>query len=220
MKVAIISESPADEAIYRVLVDAAIGIATTPPSGAALRVRSSYGVEPTLRSLKGLVLGLCYNSDAEGLVVILDSNGTRIHDRVGECEPHECRYCRAQMAASEAITQSQRQLKVAIGLAVPAIEAWWLSATDGAVTESAWRMHLDRVRAGQHRPPYTRQTLKESLYGRKDPTAAIQLANGLPIARQAVADVVTLRHKFPNGLGPLLDELARWKPQTQPVAGA
>jgi hypothetical protein len=73
MRVAILSESSADEAALRILVDAVLGVVTTVPSTTPLRSRGWHAVRNVLPVI---TKELQYRTDAEGLVVVVDSNHT------------------------------------------------------------------------------------------------------------------------------------------------
>ena len=76
MNVAVLSESPADEAAIRILVEAIIGQQTEGPS---LRLRAR-GVDSVFAVLPAIVKHLHYRTRADALVVVVDSNHTPLHD--------------------------------------------------------------------------------------------------------------------------------------------
>src|SRR5439155_12785080 len=92
------------------------------------------GVTSVLSALDGVFRGIHYNSDAEGLVIVVDSDDTDLHDSAHDTPgggADRCRLCQAWKIIARARNQlkpraSRPELKVAIGLAVPAIEAWYL----------------------------------------------------------------------------------------------
>ena len=92
---------------------------------------------------------------------------------------------------------------VAVGLAVPAIEAWYLCGVDHHVTEATWiNARLQGVS-----PPYSRLSLKEAVYGStRNPTiskaeeAATRLCGTLPLLEQ----------DFPVGFGMFASEVRGW----------
>lgn len=77
MKVAILSESSADEAALRILTDAALGTATTLPDPLSLKSRGWASVP---RILPAVISHLHYQTDCAGLVVVIDSNGSLPHE--------------------------------------------------------------------------------------------------------------------------------------------
>lgn len=212
MKVAILSESPADEAALRVLVDAILGVATEAPTGFGLR--APRGWPGVLKSLPAAVAALHYNSDAFGLVVVADSDGSAFS---------------AEPPVSERLTQIRARLRrgrnplgpraaphplhIAAGLAVPAIEAWYLCGLADNVGESNWARQL---LAGAHAPTEIKK-LKRLVYGTTRPNLPLETKR----ARRALRDVARerldlLTQQFPLGFGALLHDLRRW-PSTAPA---
>jgi hypothetical protein len=96
-------------------------------------------------------------------------------------------------------------LKVALGAAVPAIEAWYLLGRRRGVTEAAWA-------AGQRsrRLPYTRNQLKQWVYGTDRPSLALETQHAEAEARRLCTDLDQLAVAFPIGVGELLRELRSW----------
>ena len=70
MKIAIVSESPADEAAIKILVDAIVG---TESELFPIRTRP-YGWTNVFKLLPNIVTGLHYGTDVEALVVVVDSD--------------------------------------------------------------------------------------------------------------------------------------------------
>jgi len=142
MKVAILCESPADEVTIRILAEAVLGIKISPVPHAGLRTRGW----PSVRKVFSAVLKqLHYRSDAEGLICVVDSNATPVHEPIhkqpGRADP-KCRLCELRRVRDEVLAQigprqEMPRLKTAIGLAVPAIEAWLLCGVNLHVSEAA-----------------------------------------------------------------------------------
>ncbi len=93
MKVCIISESSADETAIRILVEGILGEATKPVEGPRLRSR---GWTAVLEVLPAAIKKLHYHTDADALVVVIDSDNTPAHvaehDEPNE-ENDDCRLC-------------------------------------------------------------------------------------------------------------------------------
>jgi hypothetical protein len=142
MKVAILGESPAEEAAYRLLVDALRGRKTHPIPGPALRSR---GWPSVIQAFPTVVRHLHYHTEAEALVVVVDSNHSPVHGAShspGAVDP-ECRVCRLHSAIGTELgrlrpVHGKGTIKVAVGLAVPALEAWLRCGLDPHVNETAW----------------------------------------------------------------------------------
>ncbi|MDD3179675.1 MAG: hypothetical protein PHQ04_04910 [Opitutaceae bacterium] len=216
MKLAILSESPADEAAVRVLAEFVLGrpIELVAPS---LRARGWPSVEQVLPSV---IRHLHFNTTADGIVVVVDSDDSVVHTAAHEAPGFHhplCRLCRLRSV----FRRTQKNLPPAhgrdrvlrgVGLAVPAIEAWYLCGRDAAVTEAAWQ-------GGQEsgRPPYTRRELKWRVYGTDRPSLPHETMRALQEVRRHQGDVRRLENDFPHGFGALARDLRAWR--ANPRAG-
>jgi hypothetical protein len=167
-------------------------------------------------ALDGVFQGVHYNSDAEGLVVVVDGDETELHiaahDKSAGGEDR-CRVCQARRI----ITRAQKQLKarpgrsalkVAIGLAVPAIEAWYLVGKEHQVGEAAWTVGLQ---AGK--PPFTKRKLKTLVYGTDRPSLELETQCAVTEARRVIRDVQAIESAFPAGFGLMANEIRSWTAQ-------
>jgi hypothetical protein len=210
MKVAILSESPADEAGVRILADAILGMETTPVSHAGLRVRGW----PSVRDVFPAVLKqLHYRTDAEGLILVVDSNSTPVHEAVHE-KPNladaKCRLCELRRIRRETAAQlrpriGMPELKTAIGIAVPAIEAWLRCGVDAHVNEASW---IAGMKSGRLR--YSKADLKRDSYGTTRPPLSLETKCMTEAAIRLAANISSLQFAFPSGFGALVEELRRW----------
>ena len=210
MKVAVFSESSADEAAIRIIVDAVLGNPTEPVGLLGLRTRGYSGVVGTLPAV---LKQLYYHTDAEGLVVVIDSDDSPVHtdahDAPGGADP-ACRLCELQrIAALEMLrvrpVPGRAVLKTAIGLAVPAIEAWLHPAIGTRVSEPSWARALQ---SGQR--PYDRRSLKRDLYG-SDRVPITRETRVMSEAAQRLAqDLTILERWFPHGFGALARAVRAW----------
>ena len=144
-----------------------------------------------------------FQTDAVGLVVVADTNGTPLHqaEHAGAPNP-DCRYCTLRGRADQTLQSlapvaGRPPLRVAVGLPTPAVEAWYLCNRAPHPSEAAWN-------AGGPRP-YDKNSLKRILYGTdrgspKVPTAVAE-------ATRLAADIPALRTAFPVGFGTLADEV-------------
>jgi hypothetical protein len=207
MKVAYFAESPADQAALTILTEAILGRATEPISYAGLRHRGW----PTVRTaLRPVLKELHYHTDAEGFVFIVDSNGSPPHEPPNACDP-KCRLCQLRRIIDEVRQQLRPRphkppLKIALGLAVPAIEAWLLCGVNPHVTEAAW---INGMKAGQN-PPYTRPNLKDELYGTSRPSLPVETEAMKTAASRLAASLNNLETLFPHGFGALQADLRKW----------
>jgi hypothetical protein len=212
MKIAYFAESTADAAALAILTDAILGIKTEDVPHGGFRHRGW----PAVRNVLPAVLKeLHYSSDAEGLVMIVDSNGKPPHSKEHEPpnvpEP-ECRLCQLRRIADEFRQHVSPRLtlpplKIALGLAVPAIEAWLLCGVDSHVTEAAWINGLQQRRGPM---PYTKSELKVKLYGTSHPSLDVETEAMKKAASRLAADYSSLERFFPGGFGPLRDSLKSW----------
>jgi hypothetical protein len=216
MKIAILSESPADEAALHVLVGYVLGRPFTivQPS---LRARGWPSVEQVLPPI---IRHLHFNTDADGLVVVVDSDDSPVHLPEHEAPGYHhpfCRICRLRAVFRRTIKNlppARGRVRVlrAVGLCVPAIEAWLLCGRDTSITEQAW---LD----GQtlNRPPYTRRELKWKVYGTERPSLQHETKRAVQEVSRHHGDVRRLENDFPNGFGALARDLRSWQNERPPL---
>lgn len=169
--VALVTESPADQESVRVLVEAVLqrNIQVQPR-----QVRSG-GVDSVLRSLPAVIKEVYFHTDAIGVVAVVDSDRTSFHTvdhEAGASEP-ACRLCQLLCTVESVHPQLPTRplplpLNVALGLAVPAIEAWCLCGVDHGVSETTW---INARKANQL--PYTPAELK-----------TVALRHGSPLPRR------------------------------------
>lgn len=217
MKLALLSESPADEAALRVLVGAVLGPFTVvPPS---LRARGWPSVEQVLPPI---LRHLHFRTDADGLVVVVDSDDSVVHDEAHEAPGYHhagCRLCRLRAVFRRTLRNLPRRsapaggrepgggrVLRAAGLAVPAIEAWLLCGRDETVTEAAWIRGQEEGRA-----PYSRLDLKQRVYGTTRPGLPLQLRRASEETARHRRDVRRLEFDFPHGFGALARDLRAWR---------
>jgi hypothetical protein len=210
MKVAYFAESPADQAALTIFTEAILGRKTELITHAGLRSR---GWNSVLSVLPAVIKELHYHSDAAGLVLILDSNGSPPHlaEHESTTEP-QCRLCKLRAIADETLAKVRPRthlppLKIALGVAVPTIEAWLLCDQDSHVTEAAW---INGLKEAFGRMPYTKKSLKQKLYGTSHPSLAIETDAMRAAAARLSQNMATLDRLFPNGFGALLKSLRSW----------
>jgi hypothetical protein len=211
MKVAYLAESPADQAALTILTEAILKTKTEPIDHAGLRSRGW----PTVRGVLPAVLKeLHYRTDAEGFVFIVDSNGSTPHllpDHEPPGSPDlTCRLCQLRQRAKEAMNQvrpreGRAALKIALGLAVPAIEAWLLCGINPHVTEAVW---INGLKSGAM--PYSKGSLKLQLYGTSHPSLAIEMEAMKKAATRLSQDFSAIEKLFPHGFGALAKSLRSW----------
>ena len=208
MNVAVLSESPADEAAIRILVDALLGSQTQLVAAPALRTR---GWPAVARVLPSVFKHLYYQTDADALVVVVDSDDSPVHQKQHDIvrEP-ACRLCELHriVASIEGSIRSPRHrpmLKTAIGLAVPAVEAWYRCGEDPHVTEATWIQQMNSKRFS-----YDRKRLKRDVYGTDRPSIEQETRLAIQAATRLAGNIVLLEQAFPHGFGPLVTDVRSW----------
>jgi hypothetical protein len=213
MKIAVYSESARDEAGIRMLTGALL---RNPPEFAAelnLRTRGWPSVRDVLPAvIKGLYFE---DGDVEGLVVVVDSNSSTLHQVTHESNPAsagDCRVCLLRKVAEKALARvrplaGRAPLKVAIGVAAPAIEAWYMVGHDPFASESGWEQ-LRRENRHQNR----KIQLKRAVYGLgwRDQEHGPSVELAVQAAAQAAAPLRDLERLFPGGFGSLARSVREW----------
>lgn len=216
MKLGIVSESPADEAALRILLGAITGTSieiVQPP----LRAR---GWPNVMQVLPAVMYHLQYQTDAYGMVVVVDADDTREH-QADHADPNKfhplCRLCQLEMTIRRArkrwvLPPGRAPLHTAAGLAVPAVEAWYLCGRDPEVGEASWWRSRER---GEVR--YTRRDLKQRVYGTMRPTLVLEVRRAEEEAHRLALDIHRLERDFPNGFGGLANAVRRWSVERRPA---
>jgi hypothetical protein len=209
MKLAILSESPADEAALRVLVEAVL-VEPVEVLAPSLRAR---GWPSVAQILPAVIRHLHFNTNADGLAVVVDSDDSVVHtaghDTPGYFHPH-CRLCQLRAVfrkTSKRLPPANGREKVlrGVGVAVPAIEAWYLCGREGAVTELAWTQGQQTGKL-----PYTRPELKQRVYGTDRPSLQHEITCALSEVARHHRDTRRLENDFP-GFASLAGDLRGWK---------
>jgi hypothetical protein len=197
MTVALLSESPADETALRVFVAA---ILEQPPRFVLPGFRAR-GWPNVAQLMPAVLRHLHFNTDTDVLVVVVDSDDSVVHtgdhDRPGYFHPH-CRMCQLRAVYRQTTKKLPRangreRLLRTVGVAVPAIEAWYLSGRDTTVSESAWIVGLETGRL-----PYTRAQLKQRVYGTDRPSLPQETVCAVREAERQRGDLRRLEHDFPG----------------------
>jgi len=209
MKLAILSESPADEAALRVLIEGVLGEPVQIVQ-AALRAR---GWPSVAQVMPAIIRHLHFNTDAEGLAVVVDADDsivhTATHDAPGYFHP-QCRLCQLRAVFRQTVkklppARGRERILRGVGVAVPAVEGWYLCGRDESVTEAAW---LEGQARGT--PPYTRHQLKWRVYGTERPSLPHEIRCALEDAHRHARDTRRLENDFP-GFRSLASDLRTWR---------
>ncbi len=210
MKVAVFSESPADEAGIGILTQALL---TQPMERADLPGLRTRGWPSVRLVLPAVLMALHYQTDAEGLVIIVDSDLSPVHlpehDAPGKAVPN-CRLCQLRQVVALTLPRlrpvpNRAPLRVALGQAVPSLEAWWRCGLDAHVTEAAWLVALQ-----SRQFPYDVNRLKEAVYGTDRPGLALETTRMTEEATRVAQDLARLEACFPNGFGPFARDVRGW----------
>ncbi|MET0262132.1 MAG: hypothetical protein ABW223_04490 [Rariglobus sp.] len=208
LKLALLSESPADEAAIAVLVEAVLGrpFKRIQP---ALRARGWPSVAQVLPSI---IRHLHFNTDADGLVVVVDSDDSVVHTDAHDAPEYYhplCRMCQLRAIFRQATKKlpaahGRDRLLRGVGVAVPAVEAWYLCGREDIVNEQNWI-------AGQEsgHTPYTRRELKQRVYGTERPNLYHETKIALEEVKRHARDLRRLENDFP-GFNALARDLKAW----------
>lgn len=209
MKVAIVSESPADEAAIKVLVDAILGEETDLVSR---RLRPG-GWPHVLTLLPSIIKGLHYTTPADGIAVVVDSDNSSVHDATHNLE-HDlvasCRLCLLRSCILRTVSMlsavpNRASLKTAVGVAVPAIEAWYRCGLDGHVNEARWIGHLSGEKIN-----FDKQSLKVDVYGSNQPSLEVETTAAVLAATRLASNLDQLQKLFPNGFSCFVSDIRGW----------
>ncbi|MBA3439330.1 MAG: hypothetical protein H0T92_05620 [Pyrinomonadaceae bacterium] len=210
MKIAVLGESPEDEAAIKILVDGVLGYETQLVDLPPLRTRGWT----VINLLPAIIKKLHYQTDAEALVVVWDSDDSPVHQSSHDeasGEGARCRLCQTRSVINLEKSRlravpGRSVIKTAVGLAVPAIEAWYRCGLDPHVSEATWIRKLQYGEAGI----YTRKSLKNDVYGNDRPSSPIKTLYANQSASRLVRDLTLLEQLFPNGFGPFARDLRSW----------
>lgn len=212
MKLAVLSESSPDEAALRILGQGILNTAVEPSDGPPIRTRGW----PSVRAvLPAVIKHLYYQTGADGLIIVVDSDGPLIHQAghrsAAPCR-EGCRLCELRalvQRTAQSLTPrvTQPQLKLAVGLAVPAIEAWYRVGRDARINEAAW---IQGHQSTPPRPPYSKLSLKQDVYGTDRPGLVLEMRHAVEEAHRLTNHIPELIASFPGGFRPLVEDLQGW----------
>jgi len=209
MKLAILSESPADEAALRVLIEGVLGEPIQLVQS-ALRAR---GWPSVAQVMPAVIRHLHFNTDADGLAVVVDADDSVIHTETHEAPGYfhpRCRLCQLRAVFRQTVkrlppARGRQRIFRGVGVAVPAIEGWYLCGRDESVTEAIW---LNGLAVGK--VPFTRHELKWRVYGTDRPSLPHEINCALVDARRHAVDTRRLENDFP-GFRALANDLRTWR---------
>jgi hypothetical protein len=210
MKLAVLSESSADEAAIRITVSGILGLEVHEVS-----VESSITTRgwPGVRTLLPVIIPrLHYNSDAQALAIVVDSDSSTVHHSSHNeaAEVGDCRLCDLRNAVGYQLSKlkplpNKDTLKTAIGVAVPAIEAWYACLQDSHVNEATWSRYL-----GGEQITYTKNSLKKVIYGTERPSIDLETACAVRAAKTLINELDRVEASFPHGFGSFAQDVRNW----------
>lgn len=151
--------------------------------------------------LPSVIKHLHFNTDTDVLAVVVDADDSVVHgpdhDRPDYFHPL-CRMCQLRAVFRQTTKRlrpmhGRERVLRGVGIAVPAIEAWYLCGRDPAVTEATWTAGHERGRR-----PYSRAELKLRVYGTDRPSLAHEIACALREVERQRPDLRRLEHDFPG----------------------
>ncbi len=151
-----------------------------------------------------------FRTQAVALAISVDADDSTLHRLEHEGKATAvpgCRVCELQRRAQELISRlpsvpRRSELRIAVGVPAPALEAWLLLGVDPQCTEAAWK-----IRMAAERHWNERRRLKERLYGTAtDPPVVVAERE----ARRVAAMLPELERAFPGGFGSLARGVRRW----------
>lgn len=211
MKVAFLSESPADEAALRIFVEAILGEPIEPVS----RAERTGGLEFVIRTLPPVLREIHYHRTADALVVGIDSDNSPVHQSghaPNEWKASKCRWCQLRSTLDD-ITRTLRAIPsyppilTAVAVPTPAIEAWYLFSEDSNCTEANW------VRCRNERTPSKTEIdrLKRLIYDTTRPDLARETERATKRATALATKIEQIEGFFPNSFGVFAAEIRRWR---------
>jgi hypothetical protein len=192
----------------RVLVEAALG---APPRFVTPGLRAR-GWPNVAQLLPAVIRHLHFQTDTDALAVVVDSDDSVVHtpehDRPGYFHP-QCRMCELRATFRRVVKKlppahGRARVLRGVGVAVPAVEAWYLCGRDETVTEAAW---IAGQRSGWR--PYTRAELKWRVYGTDRPSLPHETRCALHEVERHRRDPRRLEADFP-GFARLANEVRGW----------
>lgn len=210
MKVAILSESPADDAALRILVGSLLRVEID--EVVPLRLRGS-GWGMIHRMLPNVICKVHYHTNASHLVVLADSDDSPAHREEHEADEtlHEnCRLCLLRRLATETIASLDDvpgEVGIKVAVAVPAIEGWYQCGKASANSEQAFALELQE----KGRIRFVRQRLKRDVYGTERPSRDLEGTRAIEEAQRLAKDLTQLERLFPGGFGTFATEVRSWR---------
>ncbi len=171
----------------------------------------AHSVPGFFSALNSVFRGVHYNSDADGLVIVVDADHTELHDPSHDTNTaKDCRYCQASNIIQRARTQLQPrigrpELKVAIGVTLPSIRSWVIVWQIDEVGEAAWKTSL-----ASGKRLFTSQNLKKWCTARIAPRSNWRRNVRSRETLRIRENLKSIEDAFPIGFGLLAQEIRSW----------
>ena len=201
MRLIALAESSADEAAIRILTEAIRGPGVVSWVEPPPTLRSRGWPAVVRENLPLVIRHAYYRTDATGVIVVADTNASVLHTTAHNGHPYpDCRLCVLRSAAAAEIGQLPQRtgrppLRVAIGVATPAVEGWYLCGKWPHPSEAAW------VAGGAR--SYDKRALKQATYGTDRPNLVMETHLAIEEAQRLAGNLELLRTHFQSGYGAL-----------------
>ncbi len=181
-------------------MEALLGRPVEPLAGPKLQAR---GWPSLLQSVPTIVRHLHYQTDADALVVVADSNHTALEGDGSRLVALAERLKDARERLSP--VPERAPLRIAVGLAVPCLEAWLLIGREKRVNEPTWENGLKTKK-----DPFRKSWLKQKVYGTERPNLDLSRERAAEEATRVAGEIGRLEKHFPVGFGHLAREVRSW----------
>jgi hypothetical protein len=209
LRLALLTEAGTDDVVAQTIVQFLSG---RPTEIVTPLIAPARGWPAVRDQVPGFVKGAYYHTDADAIVVLVDSDlstpHSAEHDTVGAVRG--CRLCELRTMVRETLSgvspvTGRAMPRTAVGVAVPAIEAWLLAGLDSRASEASWAQAQREARFFQ-----IKRALKLAAYG----AARVGEQVAIPRARHLILEALRkgdlLRQSFPAGFGAFADDILAW----------
>jgi|GEM_PF-4293239 len=209
MKVALVTESEADDELLRIILQACLGTETQ-LHDSRLRVRGWPGIRNLIPTF---LKHLHYLTDVNACAILADADLSPLYPPPHDQSHPNCRMCDIDVQ----ICETQRHLRprnfssplrIAVCLAIPAIEAWLLNIEMPEINEAWWQQSCQsKPDSAMHQ---RKLHLKRQLYGTDQPSNRAQITFIREHERAIIRELPRLTAAFSWGLKPFVDTVVQW----------